>query len=234
MKVKAAVARAKSAPLTIETLDLEEPRAGEILVRLIAAGICHTDLAMRDQVFPVPQPIVLGHEGAGIVERVGSDVTKVVAGDHVVMTYNSCGRCPSCLEHEPTYCHDFFSYNFAAQRPDGSTALSQDGQPIHSHFFGQSSFATYALCLERNVVKVPHDAPLELLGPLACGVQTGAGAVINALRVGAGRSIAVFGTGSVGLSAIIAARLVGAAVIIGVDLNDRILWPPARRARADC
>ena len=220
MKVKAAVARAKSAPLTIETLDLEEPRAGEILVRLIAAGICHTDLAMRDQVFPVPQPIVLGHEGAGIVERVGSDVTKVVAGDHVVMTYNSCGRCPSCLEHEPTYCHDFFSYNFAAQRPDGSTALSQDGQPIHSHFFGQSSFATYALCLERNVVKVPHDAPLELLGPLACGVQTGAGAVINALRVGAGRSIAVFGTGSVGLSAIIAARLVGAAVIIGVDLND--------------
>ncbi len=176
MKIKAAVTRAKAAPLSIETIDLEEPRAGEILVRLVATGVCQTDLAMRDQVFPVPQPIVLGHEGAGIVERVGSGLTKVTAGDHVVMTYNSCGHCPSYLEHEPTYCYDFFGYTFGGSRPDGSSALSKDEQPIHGNFFGQSSLpvrcATNAMLSKSRTY-----APLELLGPR---VQTGAGAVINA------------------------------------------------------
>jgi aryl-alcohol dehydrogenase len=223
MKINAAVTRAKASPMSLETLDLEEPRDGEILVRVVATGICHTDIAMRDQTYPVPQPIVLGHEGAGVVEKVGRGVAKVAVGDHVVMSYNSCGHCDCCNEHAPNYCHDFFGRNFAGARPDGSSALSKDGQPIHGNFFGQSSFATYAVCHERNIVKVSKDAPLELLGPLACGIQTGAGAVINALKVGPGRSIAVFGAGSVGLSAVMAARVVGATTIIAVDVNpDRL------------
>jgi aryl-alcohol dehydrogenase len=219
MKVFAAVARAPHAALSLETLELEEPRDDEILVRVVATGICHTDIAMRDQVFPVPQPIVLGHEGAGVVERVGRGVTKVAAGDHVVMSYNSCGVCASCARHAPPYCYDFFARNFGGARPDGSSGLARDGALVHGNFFGQSSFADHALCHERNVVKVPRDAALEMLGPLACGVQTGAGAVINSLRVGVGRSFAAFGAGSVGLSAVMAARVVGATTIVAVDVN---------------
>lgn len=223
MKIEAAVARAKCAPLSMETVDLESPRMDEILVRLVATGICHTDIAMRDQAYPVPQPIVLGHEGAGIVAAVGDAVTKVKPGDRVIMTFNSCGRCSSCTDHAPTYCYEFFGYNFAGGRPDGSSPLSKDGEPIYGNFFGQSSFASHALCHERNVVKVPEDVPLELLGPLACGIQTGAGGVINSLKIGMGQTLAVFGAGSVGLSAIMAARLVGAVTIIAVDLvEDRL------------
>jgi aryl-alcohol dehydrogenase len=220
MDIRAAVARAKSAPLSLETLQLDDPRADEILVRVVACGVCHTDIAMRDQVFPVPQPVVLGHEGAGVVEKVGSSVTKVAPGDHVVMSFDTCGACPSCLEHEISYCHQFYGRNFGGVRADGTTALSRNGEVVHGNFFGQSSFATHALCGQRNVVKVPRDLPLEMLGPLACGVQTGAGAVINALRVGPGKSIAVFGTGSVGLSAVLAARVVGAGKIIALDVNE--------------
>jgi aryl-alcohol dehydrogenase len=180
-------------------------------------------MAMRDQMFPVPQPIVLGHEGAGIVEKVGGGVSEVVPGDHVVMSYNSCGHCPSCRDDEASYCHDFFGHNFAGVRADGTSALSKGKERIHGNFFGQSSFASYALCHPRNVVKVRKDVPLEILGPLACGVQTGAGAVINALKVGVGDSIAVFGAGSVGLSAVMAARVVGATTIVAVDVNkDRL------------
>ena len=164
MQITAAVARAPKAAMAIEQIDLEAPRRNEILVRLVATGVCHTDIAMRDQAYPVPQPIVLGHEGSGIVIEVGAAVTKVKPGDHVVMSYNSCGRCESCLENQPTCCHDFFGCSFAGSRPDGSTPLSKDGEKIHGNFFGQSSFATYSICNERNIVKVRRDAPLELLG----------------------------------------------------------------------
>lgn len=220
MQIQAAVVRAKAAPMEIETLTLEDPREDEILVRLVATGICHTDIAMRDQAYPVPQPIVLGHEGAGIVERAGARVTRVKAGDPVVMTFDSCGHCLSCLEHAPSYCHDFFAYNFAGLRADGSVALRHGAEKVHSHFFGQSSFATHALCRERNIVKLPEGAPLDLVGPLACGIQTGAGSILNGLKVGSGESIAIFGAGSVGLSAVMAARLTGAATIIAVDLKE--------------
>lgn len=220
MKIKAAVARANGAPLSIETLDLEDPRDDEILVRVVATGICHTDLVVRDGHLPTPQPVVLGHEGAGIVERVGAHVTKVRPGDPVVMTYNSCGTCPSCREHHASSCHEFFPRNFFGTRPDGTSALSREGKHVHGNFFGQSSFASHALCHARNVVKVPDDVPLELLGPLACGVQTGAGAILNALKVETGRAVAIFGTGSVGLSAVMAARLVGAATVIAVDIRE--------------
>ena len=219
ISIRAAVVRARHAPMSIEDIRLESPRDDEILVRVVATGICHTDIAMRDQTFPVPQPIVLGHEGAGIVEQVGRQITKVKVGDSVVMTYNSCGGCPNCRAAHPSYCYDFFGRNFAGLRSDGSSALSSASERVHGNFFGQSSFATHALCHQRNVVPVSTDVPLELLGPLACGIQTGAGAVLNALRVGAGQSIAIFGTGSVGLSAIMAARLAGATTIIGVDLS---------------
>lgn len=220
MKITAAVSRAPGAPLSIETLDLEAPRDTEILVRVVATGVCHTDMVVRDGHLPTPQPVVLGHEGAGIVEKIGKSVTKVSVGDHVVMTFNSCGHCHSCTDNAATYCHEFFPRNFFATRADGSSALSKNSERIHGNFFGQSSFATHALCHERNIVKVPKDAPLELLGPLACGVQTGAGAVINALKVGAGKSFAVFGAGSVGLSAAMAAKVVGATTIVAVDVND--------------
>ncbi len=218
MRITAAVARAPHAPLSLETLELSEPRANEILVRVVATGVCHTDIGMRDQTFPVPQPIVLGHEGAGIVERIGGQITKVAVGDHVLMSYNSCGACGSCNSNAPSYCQDFFGRNFAGARPDGSSPISKDGASVYGNFFGQSSFASHAICNERNVVRVPVEAPLEKLGPLACGVQTGAGAVINGLRVAFGSSLAVFGCGSVGLSAVLAARLAGAGTIVAIDL----------------
>jgi len=219
MKIQAAVARAACAPLAIETLDIEAPRATEVLVRVIATGVCHTDMVVRDGHLPTPMPVVLGHEGAGIVEAVGASVRKVKVGDHVVMSFNSCGCCPSCRDDEPAYCHEFFPRNFFAAREDGSSGLSKDGETVHGNFFGQSSFATRALCHERNVVKVRDDVPLDLLGPLGCGILTGAGAVMNSLQVKAGKSIVVFGTGSVGLSAVMAARAVGATTIIAVDVN---------------
>lgn len=220
MKIRAAVARTPAAPLTLETLELEAPRDEEILVRVVATGVCHTDMVVRDGMLPTPMPVVLGHEGAGVVEQVGQGVSKVAPGDHVVMTFNSCGTCPSCLDHAASYCHEFFPRNFFATRVDGSSALSKEGERIHGNFFGQSSFATHALCHERNVVKVPTDVRLELLGPLACGIQTGAGAVLNALRIAPGKSFAVFGAGSVGLSAVMAARVAGATTIVAVDMNE--------------
>jgi aryl-alcohol dehydrogenase len=219
MKIRAAVAREKGAPLNLETIDLEAPRSDEILVKVKATGVCHTDLVVRDGMLPTPLPVVLGHEGAGIVEAVGAGITKVKPGDHVVMTFNSCGACPSCQDHAISYCHEFFPRNFFAARADGSSALSTGGARINGNFFGQSSFATHAICHEVNVVKVATDVPLELLGPLACGVQTGAGAVMNALKISAGKSFAVFGSGSVGLSALMAAHVVGATTIIAVDTN---------------
>jgi len=220
VKIKAAVARAKFAPLTFETLELEDPRHDEVRVRLVATGVCHTDMAVRDQkIVPMPQPIVLGHEGAGLVEKVGSSVTKVKVGDRVILSGDSCGKCPSCQVSLPCYCYEFFPRNFGGGRLDGTSPLSRDGQKVHT-FMGQGSFGTHVVCHDRNVVKVADDAPLELLGPLGCGIITGAGAVINALRVAVGKSIAVFGVGSVGLSGIMAAKLVGAGKIIAIDLRD--------------
>lgn len=223
MEIKAAVAREQGAPLSLETVSLEAPRRHEILVRVVATGVCHTDLVARAGFLPTPFPVVLGHEGAGVVEQVGSAITKVKPGDHVVMTYNSCGSCPSCNDHANSYCHEFFPRNFFAVRADGTSPLSSGGKTIHGNFFGQSSFATHALCHEINVVKVPESLQLELLGPLACGIQTGAGAVMNSLEVPPGSSLVVIGTGSVGLSAVMAARVVGASTIIAVDMNDQRL-----------
>lgn len=211
------MARGIGAPLLLETVQLEEPRIDEVLVRLVATGICHTDISMRDhKIYPVPHPVVLGHEGAGVVERVGAAVTRVKPGDAVVLTSACCGHCPSCSSGLPIYCYEFNNRNFAGHRADGSSPLSKGRETIH-YYQGQSSFATHAVIRELSVVKVPAEAPLEMLGPLGCGIMTGAGAVINSLDVGADETIAVFGTGSVGLAAIMASRLVGAGTIIAVD-----------------
>jgi aryl-alcohol dehydrogenase len=223
MKITAAVARGIGLPMSLESIDIEDPRPNEVLVRMAATGICHTDMAMRDhKIYPIPHPSVLGHEGAGIVARVGANVTKVRSGDHVVLSFGSCGHCPSCAAHHPSYCHHFNEINFYGNRGDGTSPLSQNGAPV-SLFQTQSSFATYAVCAERNIILVPPDAPLELLCPLGCAVQTGAGGIINSLKVGVGQSVAIFGAGSVGLSALMAANMVGAATIIAIDVVDRRL-----------
>jgi aryl-alcohol dehydrogenase len=219
VQIQAAVTESKGAPFAIEDIVVGDLQAGEVLVAVKAAGICHTDLIVRDQWYPVPLPAVLGHEGAGVVERVGPGVTKVAPGDRVAMSFNSCGACPTCATGRPSYCHDFFARNFGSTRPDGSTALARStGEPIHSHFFGQSSFATHAVAVERNVVKLDDDVPFELVAPFGCGVQTGAGGVLNSLRPEAGTSIAVFGAGTVGLSAVMAALVAGCTTIIAVDV----------------
>lgn len=218
-EIKAAVVREKGGPFHIETLTLDAPRRDEVLVRIVATGMCHTDMVARDKVYDVPHPIVLGHEGAGLVESVGEDVREVAPGDPVVLSYLPCNHCEPCYRGKPFYCVNTYALCFGGARLDGSTATrDREGKPVHDHFFGQSSFGTFALANEGNVVKVPKDAPLELLGPLGCGIQTGAGAVMNALRVGAGQSFVVFGAGAVGLSAVMAARIVGATTIIAADV----------------
>jgi aryl-alcohol dehydrogenase len=213
-QIQAAVLR-RGGLLAIETLELEGPRPDEVLVRLAATGICHTDLSFMEG-WSGP-PVVLGHEGAGVVLEAGQDLKSVRPGDHVVLSYQSCGRCGPCRQGRPTACQHFWELNFGFGRLDGSNALAASG--VKGHFFGQSSFATHCLASERNLVKVSPDLPLELLAPLGCGLQTGAGTVLNSLKVPPGASLAVFGTGAVGLAAVMAAQLTGADPVIGVDLN---------------
>ena len=206
----------KGGPFALRELEHGPLRADEVLVRVAASGICHTDLICRDQWLPVPLPAVLGHEGAGVVEAVGADVTEFAAGDPVGMSYDCCGVCPACRRGLGVYCYAFFEHNFAASRPeDGSSTLGD----VHAHFFGQSSFATHAVARERNIVALPPDLPLEIAAPFGCGIQTGAGAVLNALRPPAGSTFAVFGAGAVGLAAVMAARLAGCTTIVAVDLE---------------
>src|SRR5690606_7044991 len=212
--VTAAVATAPETPLDVRELELDDPRPDEVQVRIVASGVCHTDAIIRDQWYPVPLPAVLGHEGAGIVERVGANVTSVAPGDKVVLAPASCGSCALCIGGHPAYCENFYSYTFGGTRQDGTTAFSDGGTPITSNFFGQSSFASVTNVAERNVVKVDDDAPLDILGPLGCGIQTGAGAVLNVLQPGPGSSIAIFGTGAVGMAGMLAAAAAGCTTIV--------------------
>ncbi len=219
MNINAAVVFEPSGKFNLEPLELAGPNNTEVLVRMVGSGICHTDLGARDQHFPVPLPSVFGHEGAGVVEKVGAGVTKVKPGDHVTMSWMYCGTCPSCRSGLNPYCSNFLELNFSGARPDGTTVLKQGDKEIHGNFFGQSAFADYALADERNVVKVPRDIPLEILGPLGCGVMTGAGAVMNTFHPKPGSSIAIFGMGTVGMSALLAAIVCGCTTIIAVDIN---------------
>lgn len=225
MKITAAVTNGPGLPFEIHTVDLEEPRDDEILVRIVGVGVCHTDIVYKD-IGLLPAPAVLGHEGAGVVERVGAKVAKVAPGDRVVVTFRSCGHCVRCDRGDPAYCHTMPALNYSGMRPDGSTAIKRNGQTVGSNFFGQSSFATHALTYERNVVKAPDIMPLELLGPLGCAVQTGAGGVMRSLACERGSSLLVTGGGPVGLSAIMGAQIQGCATVILVEPH------AARRALA--
>lgn len=216
-KIQAAVLRSKGGPLKLESLEMEGPRDDEVLVRIVATGICHTDIDFCDDWDKTDGALVLGHEGGGVVEQVGRLVKGVERGDHVVLSYQSCGRCRPCRSGRPTACRHFYEANFGFQRLDGSNALWRSG--VRGHFFGQSSFATHSLATERNLVKVPQDLRLDILSPLGCGIQTGAGTVMNTLQVSKGSGIAIFGTGAVGLAAVMAARIAGADPIISVDRN---------------
>lgn len=211
--------RSGSGPFTVEELELEEPRSDEVLVRMVASGMCHTDLLARElppEFFGGPQ--VYGHEGSGVVEAIGEEVNDLAVGDHVVLSFNHCGSCTACDAGKLPYCFRLTEYNMSGMRPDGTKSFTDaNGDPIGSHFFGQSSFASHSVVAEKSVVKVDPSYDLKLLGPLGCGVQTGAGAILNTLDVQPGSSVVITGAGALGLSAVMAAKVAGAGQIVAVD-----------------
>lgn len=217
MKITAAIARETKQALDVANLELDEPRDDEVLVRVIASGICRTDIDVRDGYMPTPFPVVLGHEGSGIVERVGRSVHQFSVGDHVVLSLGSCGECEPCGMGQPAFCVHHVPMNFMGSRLDGSVCMHENGKDVHSHFFSQSSLATFTVVHQSSLVKVSSDVDLRLLGPLACGVLTGAGGIINTLKPEAGTSVAIFGAGTVGLSALMATKIVGCSMRIVVD-----------------
>jgi aryl-alcohol dehydrogenase len=220
MQSRAAVLRDIDAPLTIEDIETGELAEGEILVRIKGVGICHTDVSAAHGVIPIPLPSVLGHEGAGVVEAVADGVEGIDVGDHVALSFGHCGECDLCLAGRPAYCEVFGALNYFGTRMDGTTTLSSGEEEVHGSWFAQSSFASYAIADQHNAVVVPKDLPIETLGPLGCGLQTGAGSVMNVLRAREGESIAIFGLGGVGLGALMAAKAIGCDPIIAIDLND--------------
>lgn len=189
---------------------------------MVATGICHTDAVVRDGIYPTPLPAVLGHEGAGIVEQVGSAVTSVRPGDRVVMSAAYCTHCVQCRTGFSAYCENLFDEDFGGKRTlDGTTSLrSSSGEIVSSHFFGQSSFATHANVVESSLIPVPPDIPLEAVAFFGCGMQTGAGSILNELRPRAGSSVAISGAGAVGLAAVMAAKVAGASTIVAIDLHE--------------
>ncbi|MFI1389124.1 NAD(P)-dependent alcohol dehydrogenase [Streptomyces griseoaurantiacus] len=217
----AAVVPAVNAPFELRSVHLDDLRPDEVLVRLRAAGMCHTDLSARAGVIPFPLPGVLGHEGAGVVEAVGDRVDRVTVGDKVLMTFTSCGHCATCRSGHPAYCDSHLSANLlGGRRADGSFTLRDAGAPLHGHFFGQSSFAELSIADERSVIRLPEDITDDELidaAPLGCGLQTGAGTVLNVLRPRPGATLAVAGAGAVGLAAVMAAGSTPAHQVIVID-----------------
>ena len=215
---RAAVVESGGAPFTLADVELDEPGPHEAVVRMVATGLCHTDLGVASGGLPFPLPGVLGHEGAGVVEAVGPAVTGIAPGDHVVLSFTSCGECRNCHGGHPAYCATWLPLNLlGGRRADGTSTLHRDGAPLGGHFFGQSSFAERALADERSLVKVDADVPPETLAPLGCGVQTGVGAVWNVLKPETGSTVVVLGAGAVGLSAVMAAALTPATRVVAVD-----------------
>lgn len=217
MKIQALIASETNDKFLYSNVDIEAPRADEILVKIHAVGLCHTDILARQGMFQFGADAVLGHEGAGVVEKIGEAVKKVKIGDRVGISFRSCGSCRKCESASPAYCKDFATLNVGGARLDGSRALKHEGQELASNFFGQSSFATHALTYENNVVVLPDDIPFEVAAPLGCGVQTGAGTVLNSLKCEVGSSLIVTGCGIVGLSAIMAGKINGCKEIIAIE-----------------
>ena len=215
--MKAAVLYEANTPLKVEDVTLDEPQQNEILVKIVASGVCHSDLHFMKGDMPQPVPFVPGHEGAGIVEKVGPGVTTVQPGDHVVLNIAfSCGKCPRCYEGRPTLCVENLPIQMMATLPGGGTRLHKGDQTLY-HLFGLACFAESVVVHERSAIKIREDAPLEVVCILGCGVSTGIGAAINTADVSPGESIAIFGCGGVGLSAIMGAKLAGAGKIIAID-----------------
>jgi aryl-alcohol dehydrogenase len=176
MQISAAVVQEVGAPFVLTDVTLESPATDEAVVQIAGVGICHTDVAVQAGHLPFPFPGVLGHEGSGTVVAIGSAVSTVAVGDQVAISFDTCSSCPHCAKGEPAYCHNFLQYNFGGARADGTSGLATPTTKLAANFFGQSSFATHALAHERNVVKLPPGAPVDIVGPLGCGIQTGAGA----------------------------------------------------------
>ena len=211
----------------MEALTMREPVGDEVLVEMAGCGICHTDIKVSQGYGGIPLPVVLGHEGSGTVMQIGAEVTDVMPGDHVVISFPFCGLCSQCFGSHPAYCERGQELAFSCNPASGLPTYLPGMDKIHGAFFGQSSFASHALVPSRNLVKVDKELPLELLGPLGCGFQTGAGSILNVLQPVAGTSLAVFGVGNVGLSAVMAARIAGMFPVIAVDKN------PARLQMAE-
>ncbi len=219
MKTTAVIVNEQGGKFGFEEVDLDDPREDEVLVRIVAAGLCHTDLSLRDSLPPEMFPRVFGHEGAGVVEQVGAGVSGIEVGDHVLMSFRSCRACPACKEGAVGYCENSLMLNYMGFRMDGSTTHQRDGQPVYGSFFGQSSLARHAIAYADNCVVVDKSLDLSKLAPYGCGFQTGAGTVLNLLRPEATDSLVVFGCGAVGLAAVIAAATTGCTVV-AVDLTD--------------
>lgn len=198
-------------------VEIDDPRPDEVLVRVVATGLCHTDLTVPTMLPAEMFPTVMGHEGTGVVEAVGADVQGIDVGDHVVMSFRHCSVCGPCEAGDVGYCEQHILLNYMGMRPDGSTTMRRGEQTVFGSFFGQSSFARHVLAYADNCVVVPKDLDLALLAPYGCGFQTGAGTVLNVLRPTPDQSIVVFGAGAVGLAAIAAARGAGVATVIAVD-----------------
>ena len=224
MRTTAAIAPGDGAPFRIDTVELDEIRPDEALVEVVATGMCHTDLNAASGALPFPLPGVLGHEGAGRVLKIGSEVRRVSVGDAVLMSFTSCGSCRQCRSGHPAYCDHHLDWNlFDGRRPDGTSTFTGEQAEVSGHFFGQSSFARHAIADERCLVRMPHDtsdAELATFAPLGCGMQTGAGAVLNVLRPSTDVTLAVSGSGGVGFAAIMAAAAVSVETIIAIDVVD--------------
>src|SRR6266481_5718517 len=228
MKTRAAVAWEADKPLSIEEVDLAGPKAGEVLVRIVATGVCHTDAFTLSGADPEGLfPAILGHEGAGVVAEAGPGVTSVAKSDHVIPLYiPECRQCPSCLSGKTNLCTAIRETQGRGVMPDGTSRFSRGGEPLH-HYMGTSTFANFTVVPEIALAKVRDDAPFEKICYIGCGVTTGIGAVLNTAKVQAGDRVVVFGLGGIGLNVVQGARIAGASMIVGVDLN------PARKAIAE-
>lgn len=235
MKVKAAVAWGPGQPLKIETVDLEGPKKGEVLVKIVASGVCHTDAYTLSGVDPEGIfPVILGHEGAGIVEEVGEGVTTLKKGDHVIPLYTpECRECKFCLSGKTNLCQKIRETQGKGLMPDGTTRFSKDGKPIF-HYMGTSTFAEYTVVAEISLAKIDPKAPLDKVCLLGCGVTTGIGAVLNTAKVEKGANVAVFGMGGIGLSVIQGAKMAGAGKIIAIDINDAKFEMAKKFGATDC
>ncbi|KMK78205.1 NAD(P)-dependent alcohol dehydrogenase [Alkalihalobacillus pseudalcaliphilus] len=220
MKIKAAVINSVNEPYVMEELNISEPNDNELLVKMVASGMCHSDVAVRKGFNEFPLPIILGHEGSAIVEKVGSNVQGFEIGDHVVVSFGYCGQCDNCRTGIPGSCYDWSEINMSATREDGSAYFTrEDGTPV-TRFFGQSSFSTHSIVGSSSLTKIDKSLDLRLFGPLGCGFMTGSGAVLNGIKPEPGSTIAVFGTGAVGMAAMMAAKVAGCSKVIAVDIHE--------------